>query len=335
MQRRTLGKDGLRVSALGIGLMGVAGVYGERDEAQSIDTINRALEIGVTFLDTADVYGQGYSESLIGRVLAGRHKEVQLATKCGLVERNGVRDVDGSPAHIKSACEASLRRLKTEAIDLYYLHRPDPKTPIEESVGAFAELRKAGKIRHIGLSEVNAETLRRAAAVHSITALQSEYSLFTRSIEAEILPTCRSLGIGIVPFSPVGRGLLTGTIRSSQDLSTKGDVRLQAMPRFQGNNLEANLQLLAKVEAIAAAHGATLAQTALAWLLAQGNEIVPIPGCSRRATLEENARAADLRLTSADVQALNGISAEVSGSRFFASGPITSEVDTPRPQPRA
>jgi len=309
MKTATLGKDGLKVSALGIGLMGIGGIYGRRDEAQSIAAIERALELGVTHFDTADVYGA--SEDIIGRAMKGRFGRIQIATKCGLV---GV-GVDGSPAHIKRSCETSLRRLGTDVIDLYYLHRPDPKVPIEESVGAFADLRREGKIRHVGLSEFNPEQLRRAAKVTPIAALQSEYSLFVRGIEDQVLGVCRELGIGLVAFSPLGRGLLTGKIRSAGDLSVGGDRRSKMMPQLRGDNLEANLRLVAEVEAVAREVGATTTQVALAWLMAQGDDIVPIPGSSSVATLEENVGALSVSLTQAQMQRLDPLAGRVQGDR--------------------
>ena len=331
METRHLGGQ-LAVSALGLGCMGMSGTYGERSETEALATIERALDLGITFFDTANVYGLGHNETLLGRAFAGRFHRITLATKCGFVAVGGALQVDGSPAHITKSCDESLKRLGTDVIDLYYLHRPDPKTPIEDSVGAMAALKKAGKIRHIGLSEVNAATLRRAVGEHPIAALQSEWSLFLRDIEAEILPTCRALGVALVPFSPLGRGLLTGKIRGAGDLTIKGDYRSARMPRFQGENLTQNLALVAKVEAVAKAHGATPAQIALAWLLAQGKDVVPIPGASRLATLEDNAGAASVKLSDTEKASLSTIAADVAGARYGTGMNITNLVDTP---PRA
>lgn len=328
MEQRALGQSGLRVSALGLGCMGMSGSYGTRDEAQSIATLERALAVGINFFDTANVYGMGHNETLLGRAFAGRFGRITLATKCGLVIGEGGLGVDGSPAHIAEACEASLKRLNIETIDLYYLHRPDPKVPIEDSVGAMAALKKAGKIRHIGLSEVNAATLRRAVAEHPIAALQSEYSLFERRVEAEILPACRAHQVAFVPFSPLGRGLLTGAVRSANDLASTGDFRGRNMPRMAGENLAKNVALLATVEAVAKDHGATPAQVALAWVLAQGADMIPIPGSARVVTLEDNAGAVSLTLTADDMARLSPLAGAVSGERYGAMN-VTSGADTP------
>ena len=277
--------------------MGMSQSYGPGDERESLATLERALELGVTFLDTADVYGNHANEELLGRFLRGRRDEVFLATKCGFVagDAPGRMSVDGSPEHIRAACEGSLRRLGVKTIDLYYLHRVDPKTPIEESVRAMAALVAEGKVRFLGLSEVSGPTLRRAMAVHPITAVQSEYSLWNREPESGILPVLRSLGVGFVPYSPLGRGFLAGTIRSVERLAPDDFRRRQ--PRFQGENLARNLTLVDRLEAIARAKGCTPAQLALAWVLAQGDDIAPIPGTKRRTYLEENVAAVDLRLT--------------------------------------
>lgn len=300
MKQRRLGPKGPSVSALGLGCMGMSQSYGEPNEAESLATIDRALELGVNFFDTADVYGPFTNEELLGRALRGRRDTVFLATKCGLVGRDANRPmgVDGSPAHIREACDASLRRLGVQTIDLYYLHRVDPRTPIEESVGAMAELVRAGKVRYLGLSEVSPRTLRRAMAVHPITAVQSEYSLWTREPEAGILPACRELGVGFVPFSPLGRGFLTGTVRTLDGLP-ENDFR-RGLPRFQDGSIERNLRLVDRLTEVARERGCTPGQLALSWVLAQGETIVPIPGTKRRRYLEENVAAAEIALSPGD-----------------------------------
>jgi aryl-alcohol dehydrogenase-like predicted oxidoreductase len=297
MIHRRLGQDGPHVSAIGLGCMGMSEFYGPSDEKESIATIHRALDLGLTFFDTADMYGRGHNEELVGRALRGHRDEVVLATKFGIVSRGegGARGVDGRPEYVKSACDASLRRLGVDVIDLYYLHRVDPATPIEETVGAMAQLVKAGKVRHLGLSEASPATIRRARAVHPITALQTEYSLWSRDPEDAALPACRELGIGFVAYSPLGRGFLTGKIKRFEDLA-EDDWRRQS-PRFQGENLQRNLDLVRRVEKIAKAKGCTPAQLALAWLLARGNDIVPIPGTRHRDRLQEDLGALEVSLS--------------------------------------
>lgn len=286
--------------------MGMSEFYGAPDEAAGLATIHRALELGITFLDTADMYGPFTNEQLVGRAIAGRRDEVQLATKFGNVRGpNGERlGIDGSPDYVRSACDASLQRLGVDHIDLYYQHRVDPKVPIEDTVGAMAELVAAGKVRHLGLSEASPATIRRAHAVHPITALETEYSLFTRDLEDEILPTLRELGIGLVPYSPLGRGILTGRL-SAESVTKEGDARSHPyFPRFQGAALEANLRLVENVKALATAKGVTPGQIALAWVLAQGDDIVPIPGTKRVQYLEENAAALEVSLSRDELEAL-------------------------------
>ncbi|TDD47841.1 aldo/keto reductase [Nonomuraea terrae] len=302
MRKRTLGTDGLRVSALGLGCMGMSDFYGQGDDQESVAVIRRALDLGIDFLDTADMYGNGTNEELVGRAIKGRRDEVVLATKFGIKREGGTRTIENSPDYIRAACDASLRRLGVDHVDLYYLHRRNPGVPIEESVGAMAELVEQGKVRYLGLSEVSAGTLREAHAVHPITALQSEYSLFTRGLEAEILPAARELGIGLVAYSPISRGLLTGALPPPEELP-EGDFR-RSLPRVTGENAAHNRALVAEVQRIAEAAGVTTAQLALAWVLAQGDDIVPIPGTKRLKYLEENAAAADVTLTPEQLAAL-------------------------------
>jgi aryl-alcohol dehydrogenase-like predicted oxidoreductase len=301
MEKRTLGREGLVVSALGLGCMGMSEFYGPRDEAEAVATIHRALDLGIDFLDTADVYGPFTNEELVGRAIEGRRDTVVLATKFGIVRdpaNRALRGIDGRPEYVRACCEASLRRLGVDTIDLYYQHRVDPRTPIEDTVGAMADLVRAGKVRFLGLSEAGAATLRRAAAVHPISALQSEYSLWTRDPEDDVLATCRELGIGFVAYSPLGRGFLTGQIRRFEDLAPDDYRRLS--PRFQGDNFQKNLDLVARVEAIAREKACTPAQLALAWVLAQGRDVVPIPGTKRRRFLEENVAALAVSLSADD-----------------------------------
>ncbi|HEU4663073.1 MAG TPA: aldo/keto reductase [Dokdonella sp.] len=320
--RRTLGRDGLVVSAIGLGCMGMSDFYGPSDEATNLGVLEHAIDIGVNFFDTADMYGVGRNEELIAHVLRRRRDEVVLATKFGNVRApNGdFLGIDGRPEYVAAACDASLKRLGVDHIDLYYQHRVDRNVPIEDTVGAMARLVEAGKVRHLGLSEASAATIRRAAAVHPITALQSEYSLWTRDVEAEILPTCRELGIGLVPYSPLGRGFLTGAIQATDSLA--GNDWRRQNPRFQDANLAQNLALVATVTQLAQARGCTPAQLALAWLLHRGDDIVPIPGTRRVARLDENAGAARIRLDATVVRTIEDALAThaVAGTRYPAAG---------------
>ncbi|MFE3627272.1 aldo/keto reductase [Streptomyces goshikiensis] len=310
----------LAVSAQGLGCMGMSHGYGASDDAQSIATLHHALDLGVTLLDTADFYGAGHNEELIGQAVAGRRDEVVLATKFGFANRLGEPTlVRGDAAYVRQACEASLRRLGVDHIDLYYQHRVDPKVPIEETVGAMAELVQAGKVRHLGLSEAGAGTIRRAHAVHPITALQSEWSLWTRDLEAEIAPVCRELGIGLVPFSPLGRGFLTGRY-SSVDGLAETDVR-RSQPRFADGNLERNLAIVARIDELAAAKGVTTGQLALAWVQHRGDDVVPIPGTRRLQYLEENLAALAVELSPEDLAAIEAAapSEQIAGTRYDAT----------------
>lgn len=301
MKRRKLGNGGLEVSTLGLGCMGMSDFYAGRDDEASLRTIDRALELGIDLLDTADMYGVGKNEELVGKAIKGRRDQVVVATKFGSMrsEDGKFLGVNGRPEYVRAACEASLRRLGVEYIDLYYQHRVDPNTPIEETIGAMAELVREGKVRYLGMSEAAPATLRRAAAIHPIAALQTEYSLWSRDVEDDILAVCRELGIGFVPYSPLGRGFLTGQIRKFEDLA-EDDYR-RFSPRFQGDNFQRNLDLVDRVSEIAAEKGCEPSQLALAWLLAQGEDIVPIPGTKRIKYLEENVGALDVALTQADL----------------------------------
>jgi aryl-alcohol dehydrogenase-like predicted oxidoreductase len=308
MQHRTLGKNGPRVSALGLGCMGMSEFYGPRDETESLATLHHALDRGVNFLDTADMYGSGHNEELVGRLLQTRRREVFLATKFGFVRDPAnpqARVVCGRPDYVRAACDASLRRLGVDTIDLYYLHRVAPDTPIEETVEAMAGLVHAGKVRYLGLSEAGPATLRRAQAVHPITALQSEYSLWTRDPEDGVLAACRELGIGFVPYSPLGRGFLTGQMRRFEDFAP--DDQRRSQPRFQGGNFGRNLELVHRIEDLAVRRGCTASQLALAWVLAQGDNLVPIPGTRRIRNLDENLGALTLKLSADEVAAIGAI----------------------------
>ena len=328
---RTLGRSDLTAGAIGLGCMSFSPVYGGFDGYDPTATISRALDLGVTMLDTADVYGPYVSEQVVGRAIASRRDEVTLATKFGILRAGpvepGVRQVDGRPEYVRRSIEGSLQRLDVDHVDLYYLHRPDPEVPIEDTVGAMAELVAAGKVRHLGLSEASADTVRRAVDVHPIAALQSEYSLFSRDIEGEILDTCRELGVGIVPYSPLGRGMLTGTISARDDLAAD-DFR-RGNPRFADEALAANRALVDEVLAVATAQGATPGQVALAWVLAQGEDMIPIPGTKRIPYLEENVDAIRIALSAEDVARLSGLSARTTGARSADRGWINRSTPSP------
>ena len=308
MQKRPLGRQGLEVSALGLGCMGMSDFYAGRDEREAEATLRRALELGVTFFDTADMYGPHTNERLLGRVLRGHRDDVVIATKFGILRDPAdpsLRGISGRPEYVRAACEGSLQRLGVDTIDLYYQHRVDPAVPIEETVGAMADLVRAGKVRHLGLSEASADTLARACAVHPVSALQSEYSLWTRDPEDDVLAACRRLGVGFVAYSPLGRGFLTGAFGSPDDFAAD-DYRRHS-PRFQGDNFKRNLQLVAQVRRLAAAKGCTPGQLALAWVLAKGEDIVPIPGTKRRGYLEDNLGALDVHLDTGELAALDAV----------------------------
>ncbi|MGH8254957.1 MAG: aldo/keto reductase [Steroidobacteraceae bacterium] len=328
MPHRTLGRDGLTVSAIGLGCMGMSDFYGASDQATNLAVIHHAIDIGVNFLDTADAYGVGRNEELLAQVLRTRRKDVAVATKFGNVRTPDGKSlgINGRPEYVAAACEASLRRLGVDCIDLYYQHRVDPNVPIEETVGAMARLVEAGKVRHLGLSEASASTVRRAVRVHPITALQTEYSLWTRDVEKDTLPACRECGVGFVAYSPLGRGFLTGAIQKIDDLSQED--RRRQHPRFQGSNFEANRRLVEAMGEVAQEHHCSVAQLALAWLLNQGPDIVPIPGTRHVSRLDENAAATRLQLRDQDLQRIRSVLDEnaVAGTRYPAAGMATVNV---------
>lgn len=326
MKRRTIGA--LEVSAVGLGCMSMTDAYGSADPEEAERTLRRALELGVTFFDTANAYGLGRNEELVGRVLGPHRADVQISTKFGFVIGDGGPSVDGHPDRVAARCDESLERLGTDAIDLYFLHRPDPEVPIEDTVGAMAKLVDAGKVRHLGLCEVSSKTLRRAHAVHPIAAVQSEYSLWTRDPERHVLPACRELGVGFVPFSPIGRAILTGTIDRSTRFDDGPDMRA-SMPRFAGDNLDANLALVAELERHASDLGVKPGQLALAWLLGRDEHVVPIPGTKRVAYLEENAAAADVELPDAIADALSSVfdPERVMGARYGHAWQQSTDTD--------
>ncbi len=330
IETRALGTSGLVVSAEGLGCMGMSQSYGVADDGESIATIRRALDLGVCFLDTANIYGLGHNEELVGRAIAGRREEVVLATKFALSPgKDGLR-INGRPEYVRTCCDESLQRLGTDHIDLYYQHRVDPRVPIEDTVGAMAELVEAGKVRHLGLSEASGRTIERATAEHPIAALQSEWSLWTRDLEEDVLERARRHGVGIVPFSPLGRGFLTGAITSPDDFDDD-DMR-RNNPRFQGENFASNLELVAKVRGLAESKGCTAGQVALAWVMAQGDDVVPIPGTKRRTYLEENVGACDVVLTEDDLDQLEAIAPRdaAAGDRYPFAG--YAYGDSPEPQ---
>jgi aryl-alcohol dehydrogenase-like predicted oxidoreductase len=320
MKKRKLGRQGLVVSELGLGCMGMSQFYGPRDDAESAATLERAIELGVDFFDTADIYGTGHNEELVGKVLRKHRDRVIIATKFGnQVLPDGTRAINGRPEYVRSACDASLKRLGVDHVDLYYQHRVDKNVPIEDTVGAMADLVRQGKVRYLGLSEASARTVRRAHAVHPISALQSEYSLWTRDYEDEVIPALRELGVGFVPFSPLGRGLLSGALKELP----ADDMRKKISPRFEGENLDRNLQVVARLNEIAGEKGITPSQLALAWVLAQGDDIVPIPGTKRRKYLEENIAAAAVKLSKSDLARI-----EEAAPKGFAAGGRYHDMST-------
>jgi aryl-alcohol dehydrogenase-like predicted oxidoreductase len=324
VEQRQLGRSGLSVSALGLGCMGMSAYYGRTEEQESIATIHRAIELGITFLDTAEVYGPHTNEELIGRAIAGRRDQVTIATKFGILAPDGTRQIDGSPANVRRAIEGSLARLGTDHVDLYYQHRIDPTVPIEETVGAMTELVAEGKVRYLGLSEASPQTIRAAQAVHPIAAIQTEYSLWTREVEDSVLPTLRELGIGLVAYSPLGRGFLSGRFRSPDDLDPDDWRRTQ--PRFSEENAARNHALAAKIEELAEEKDIPPAQLALAWLLAQGHDVVPIPGTKRRTYLEQNAGALGVDLSADDLARIDAELPETAGDRYDEAGMRTLNV---------
>ena len=325
---KTVNLGELEVSAIGLGCMGMSQAYGKADPVESERTLHRALDIGVTFLDTANVYGLGHNEELVGRVLKGRRTEMQLATKFGIVVKDGKRGIDGHPDQVILRCDESLARLQTDVIDLYYLHRLDPTVPIEDTVGAMSLLVEAGKVRYLGLSEVSAKTLRKAHAIHPISAVQSEYSLWTRDPEAYVLEACKELGVGFVPFSPMGRAILTGVIKEGDALAGKGDMR-STMPRFQGENLDKNLSLVEELGELSIAKGCSKGQLGLAWLLAKGEFIAPIPGTKHVKYLEENAAAVSVSLSVEELSKLDKLfsPSNIAGDRYTSSGMASLDRD--------
>jgi aryl-alcohol dehydrogenase-like predicted oxidoreductase len=324
MEKRKLGSQGLVVSAIGLGCMGMSQAYGIADENESIATLNRAIELGIDFFDTADVYGNHHNEQLVGRTLKPFRDRIIIATKFGnIFSPDGKRSVNGRPEYVRSACEGSLQRLGVDHIDLYYQHRVDPDVPIEETVGAMADLVRQGKVRYLGLSEAAAGTIRRAHKVHPITAVQSEYSLWTRDYEDDVIPTLRELGIGFVPFSPLGRGMLSATIRTVDEFG-KGDMRARISPRFERENFDRNLRVVDRLKQIADEKKITPSQLALAWVLAQGDDMVPIPGTKRRKYLEENAAAAEVKLSVSDLARIAEVAPKgfAAGARYYDMRPV-------------
>ncbi len=323
MEKRKLGSQGLVVSTMGLGCMGMSQAYGAPDEAESVATLHRAIELGIDFFDTADVYGNHHNEELLGKTLKPYRDRIVIATKFGNVFSGGKRSVNGRPEYVRSACEGSLRRLGVDHIDLYYQHRVDPNVPIEETVGAMADLVRQGKVRYLGLSEASAATIRRAHKVHPITAVQSEYSLWTRDYEDDVIPALRELGIGFVPFSPLGRGMLSATIRSVDEFG-EGDMRTRISPRFERENFARNLRVVDRLKEIAGEKKITPSQLALAWVLAQGDDIVPIPGTKRRKYLEENAAAAQVKLSRSDLARIEEVAPKgfAAGARYYDMRPV-------------